>query len=126
MKLIVDYKYSLPIKYSFILGRLNADNFGCLGKKKHSKCKQITFHRGYLMYHRFLQTAWLVPKESNINKYLTTRQYDNELLANLPFSRNFSSVMYGSSVKLCMLSPKMEGSGLAWAAHRPEPTKPNK
>jgi len=27
------------------------------------------------MYHRFLQTAWLAPKESSINEYPTSRQY---------------------------------------------------
>jgi hypothetical protein len=39
------------------------------------KSKQITFHRGDFMYHGFLLTALLAPKESNINKYLTGRQY---------------------------------------------------
>ncbi len=33
---------------------------------------QITFQRGDSMYHRFLQTAWLAPKESNINEYQIT------------------------------------------------------
>jgi hypothetical protein len=27
------------------------------------------------MYHRFLLTAWLAPKESNINEYQMRRQY---------------------------------------------------
>jgi hypothetical protein len=39
------------------------------------KSKQITFHRGDFMYHRFIQTACLAPKESNINEYQTSRQY---------------------------------------------------
>jgi hypothetical protein len=38
------------------------------------KNKQIAFHRGDYMYHRFLLTAWLAPKESNINEYQTSRQ----------------------------------------------------
>jgi hypothetical protein len=43
------------------------------------KSKQITFHRGDFMYHRFLYTAWLAPKEFNINKFLTSRQYQTGL-----------------------------------------------
>ncbi len=42
------------------------------------KSKQITFHRGDFMYHRFLQTAWLAQKESSKNEYLMSRQYFEE------------------------------------------------
>jgi hypothetical protein len=39
------------------------------------KSKQITLHRGGgdFMYHKFLQTAWLDPEESNITEYQTSK-----------------------------------------------------
>ncbi len=43
------------------------------------KSEQISIHRGYFMYHRFLQTAWLAQKESDINKYQTSRQYSRSV-----------------------------------------------
>ncbi len=51
--------------------------FGCLGRnnKLASNINKKTFSSGNFMYHRFLETAWLAPKESNINGYLISRQF---------------------------------------------------
>jgi hypothetical protein len=67
------YSYSLLVRYLFILGSQNVYFSGCLAKiTTQPKSKQITFNIGDFMYHL---TAWLSPKESNINEYLTSRQY---------------------------------------------------
>jgi hypothetical protein len=59
-----------------MLGIQNVDFLAtCAEITNQPKCKQIAFNIGDFRYHRFLETAWLAPKESNIYDYLTNRWY---------------------------------------------------
>jgi hypothetical protein len=67
--------YCLQVRYSLILGSQNVFLAARAEITNQLKSKQIIFHRGDFMYHRFLETAWLAVKY--IYKYLTIRQYQN-------------------------------------------------
>jgi hypothetical protein len=65
------FKYSLLIRYSFILGSQNVDFWAEItNPPKVNKLPK----KGNFMYHRFLQTARLATKKSNINNEYQTLQ----------------------------------------------------
>jgi hypothetical protein len=69
------FMYSLLIRYSFILGSQSVDFLATWAEITiQPRSKQVTFYRGDFMYHRFLLTAWLAPKVSNLNEYQMSRQ----------------------------------------------------
>ncbi len=71
--------YSVLVRYPLILGSQNVDFLAAWAEiTNHPKSKQKNIPQtGFYVPQGILCTitAWLAPKKSNINKYLTSRQF---------------------------------------------------